>query len=58
MAELRDLAAAQGYTDFYVGAPLGPDPAEAADLLAASVVPALWPERGRGDGSALRALFS
>jgi alkanesulfonate monooxygenase SsuD/methylene tetrahydromethanopterin reductase-like flavin-dependent oxidoreductase (luciferase family) len=52
MAELRDLAAAQGYTDFYVGAPLGPDPAEAADLLADRVVPALWPERGRGDGSA------
>jgi hypothetical protein len=48
MAELRDLAAAQGYTDFYVGAPLGPDPAEAADHLIASVVPALWPGHGRG----------
>ncbi|MEU7872586.1 LLM class flavin-dependent oxidoreductase [Dactylosporangium sp. NPDC049140] len=31
--ELRDLAAAHGYTEFYAGAPLGPDPAEAADLL-------------------------
>lgn len=47
LAELRDLAAAQGYTDFYVGAPLGPDPAEAADLLATAVVPALWPGHGR-----------
>jgi alkanesulfonate monooxygenase SsuD/methylene tetrahydromethanopterin reductase-like flavin-dependent oxidoreductase (luciferase family) len=46
MAELRDLAAAQGYTDFYVGAPLGPDPAEAADLLATAVVPAVWPGHG------------
>jgi 5,10-methylenetetrahydromethanopterin reductase len=47
MAELRDLAAAEGYTDFYVGAPLGPDPGEAVDHLAASVVPALWPGHGR-----------
>ena len=47
MAELRDLAAAQGYTDFYVGAPLGPDPGEAADHLVTSVVPALWPGHGR-----------
>jgi hypothetical protein len=39
------ITAAQGYTDFYVGAPLGPDLAEAADLLADRVVPALWPER-------------
>jgi 5,10-methylenetetrahydromethanopterin reductase len=48
MAELRALAAGQGYTDFYIGAPLGPDPAEAADLLVDSLVPALWPERGQG----------
>ena len=48
MTELRDLAAAQGYTDFYVGGPLGPDPAEAADLLVEHVVPAVWPDRGPG----------
>jgi 5,10-methylenetetrahydromethanopterin reductase len=48
MAELRDLAAARGYTDFYIGAPLGPDLAEAAELPIAGIVPALWPERGQG----------
>jgi alkanesulfonate monooxygenase SsuD/methylene tetrahydromethanopterin reductase-like flavin-dependent oxidoreductase (luciferase family) len=45
MVELRDLAAAHGYTEFFVGAPLGPDPAEAAELLANVVIPAVWPER-------------
>jgi 5,10-methylenetetrahydromethanopterin reductase len=47
MAELRDLAAGHGYTEFYVGAPLGPDPSEAADLLLDEVIPQVWPERGR-----------
>lgn len=45
IAELRDLAAAHGYSEFYVGAPLGPDPVEAADLLVSKVVPEVWPER-------------
>jgi len=46
VAELRDLAAAQGYGEFYVGAPLGPDPVEAADLLLSQIVPQVWPGRG------------
>ena len=45
MTELRDLAAAHGYTEFYVGAPLGPDPTEAANLLLAEVIPEVWPDR-------------
>lgn len=45
MAELRDLAAGHGYQEFYVGAPLGPDPEEAADLLISEVVPQVWPDR-------------
>lgn len=45
IAELRDLATAQGYREFYVGAPLGPDPTEAADLLLSQVVPQVWPNR-------------
>jgi 5,10-methylenetetrahydromethanopterin reductase len=45
IAELRDLAAAEGYTEFYVGAPLGPDPHEAAELLITQVIPQVWPER-------------
>lgn len=45
MAELRDLAQAQGYTEFYVGAPLGPDPEEAVELLLTQVVPQVWPDR-------------
>jgi 5,10-methylenetetrahydromethanopterin reductase len=48
VAELRDLAAGHGYTEFYVGAPLGPDPSEAADLLLAHVIPQVWPERAGG----------
>lgn len=43
--ELRDLAMEQGYNEFYVGAPLGPDPVEAADLLLTRVVPEVWPDR-------------
>jgi alkanesulfonate monooxygenase SsuD/methylene tetrahydromethanopterin reductase-like flavin-dependent oxidoreductase (luciferase family) len=46
IAELRDLAAAHGYTEFYLGAPLGPDPVEAADLLLTEIVPQVWPGRG------------
>jgi 5,10-methylenetetrahydromethanopterin reductase len=45
IAELRSLAAAQGYGEFYIGAPLGPDPAEAAGLLRREVIPEVWPER-------------
>ena len=48
MLELRDLAAAHGYAEFYVGAPLGPDPAEAADLLLTHVIPEVWPQRRGG----------
>jgi 5,10-methylenetetrahydromethanopterin reductase len=43
MAELRHLAAAEGYTEFYLGAPLGPEPGEAADLLITRVIPQVWP---------------
>lgn len=45
VAELRDLARVEGYTEFYVGGPLGPDPAEAADLLVTEVIPQVWPDR-------------
>jgi 5,10-methylenetetrahydromethanopterin reductase len=45
IAELRDLATAEGYSEFYVGAPLGPDPHEAAELLITQVIPQVWPER-------------
>lgn len=45
MAELRRLAEAEGYHEFYVGAPLGPDIAEATELLLHTVVPKVWPER-------------
>jgi len=45
MAELRDLAAAYGFGDFYIGAPLGPDPLEAAKLLCNQVIGEVWPER-------------
>jgi alkanesulfonate monooxygenase SsuD/methylene tetrahydromethanopterin reductase-like flavin-dependent oxidoreductase (luciferase family) len=47
IAELRDLAQAHGYSDFYVGAPLGPDPMEATELLLSTVVPGVWPARTR-----------
>ena len=45
VAELRDLAAAEGYTEFYIGGPLGPDPFEAAELLVSQVIPQVWPGR-------------
>jgi 5,10-methylenetetrahydromethanopterin reductase len=45
MAHVRDLAAAHGFEEFYIGAPLGPDPLEAAELLRTQVIPQLWPER-------------
>ena len=45
MTELRALAEAEGYREFYVGAPLGPDVIEAADLLLSTIVPKVWPER-------------
>lgn len=45
VTDLRDRAAAEGYTEFYLGAPLGPDPEEAARLLCDLVVPKVWPER-------------
>jgi alkanesulfonate monooxygenase SsuD/methylene tetrahydromethanopterin reductase-like flavin-dependent oxidoreductase (luciferase family) len=43
--DLRDRAAAEGYSEFYLGAPLGPDPDEAAELLCDAVIPAVWPDR-------------
>ena len=45
IAELRDRATAEGYTEFYLGAPLGPDLDEAATLLCDEVIPQVWPER-------------
>jgi alkanesulfonate monooxygenase SsuD/methylene tetrahydromethanopterin reductase-like flavin-dependent oxidoreductase (luciferase family) len=45
MLEIKEYASQAGYTEFYVGAPLGPDLAEAAELLVREVVPAVWPER-------------
>lgn len=50
MIEMRRLAEAEGYREFYVGAPLGPDVTEAADLLARVMVPKIWPERAGGCG--------
>lgn len=48
VAELRDLAWSEGYREFYLGAPLGPDPREAADLLISRVIPDVWPDREVG----------
>ena len=45
MIELRDLAAGYGFGEFYVGAPLGPDPLEAARILCDDVIGEVWPER-------------
>ncbi len=57
LAEVITDARAAGFSEFYLGTPLGPDLAEAARLLAGTVVPSVWPERrvSRGrpvDGSA------
>jgi 5,10-methylenetetrahydromethanopterin reductase len=48
MIELRDRALAHGYNEFYVGAPLGPDPVEAAELLMSVVIPEVWPDHRGG----------
>jgi alkanesulfonate monooxygenase SsuD/methylene tetrahydromethanopterin reductase-like flavin-dependent oxidoreductase (luciferase family) len=48
LASLRATALDHGYTDFFLGGPLGPDPAEAADLLCDVVIPAIWPDRKAG----------
>lgn len=45
MVAVRDLAAKHGYDEFYVGAPLGPDPHEAAELLLSEIVPQVWPDK-------------
>jgi len=45
LAELRGLAREAGFAEFYLGVPLGPDLAEAAQILAGTVVPELWPDR-------------
>ncbi|MGH3924186.1 MAG: LLM class flavin-dependent oxidoreductase [Pseudonocardiaceae bacterium] len=45
LAELRGLARAAGFVEFYLGVPLGPDLAEAAQILVDTVVPELWPAR-------------
>ena len=45
LAELRTLALEHGYTDFFLGGPLGPDALEAAELLSLGVIPAVWPDR-------------
>jgi alkanesulfonate monooxygenase SsuD/methylene tetrahydromethanopterin reductase-like flavin-dependent oxidoreductase (luciferase family) len=43
--ELRARAESCGFNEFYLGAPLGPDFAEAAEIVANDVIPAVWPER-------------
>ena len=48
VVELRDLASAEGYDEFYLGAPLGPDPEEAAELLISRLIPEVWPDRRVG----------
>jgi alkanesulfonate monooxygenase SsuD/methylene tetrahydromethanopterin reductase-like flavin-dependent oxidoreductase (luciferase family) len=45
LAQLRRLAIDHGYTDFFLGGPLGPDHVEAAELLSTGVIPAVWPDR-------------
>ena len=55
IATLRDLARKEGYEEFYLGAPLGPDPREAAELLLTQVVPQVWPDRHGGRMTALVA---
>ncbi|MEU9546402.1 MULTISPECIES: LLM class flavin-dependent oxidoreductase [Streptomyces] len=41
LAELLEYARGAGFTEAYVGAPVGPDPAEAVDLLTTEVLPEL-----------------
>jgi alkanesulfonate monooxygenase SsuD/methylene tetrahydromethanopterin reductase-like flavin-dependent oxidoreductase (luciferase family) len=48
LVELRELAEAHGYDELYIGAPLGPDPVEAAALVRAELIPEVWPERVAG----------
>lgn len=45
MRALRALAEQHGFNEFYVGAPLGPDLSESAEILAQEVIPHVWPER-------------
>lgn len=45
LTETRQLAASQGYEEFYIGGPLGPDPLEAVELLRTQIIPEVWPER-------------
>lgn len=45
LIELRDLATDVGYSEFYLGSPLGPDPEEAGTLLIEQVIPHVWPDR-------------
>jgi alkanesulfonate monooxygenase SsuD/methylene tetrahydromethanopterin reductase-like flavin-dependent oxidoreductase (luciferase family) len=45
LAELAGHAGREGFTELYIGGPLGPDQIEAAGLLADIVIPAVWPER-------------
>jgi alkanesulfonate monooxygenase SsuD/methylene tetrahydromethanopterin reductase-like flavin-dependent oxidoreductase (luciferase family) len=41
LAELLEYARGAGFTETYVGAPVGPDPAEAVELLTSKVLPEL-----------------
>lgn len=41
LAELLDYAGAAGFTEAYIGAPVGPDPREAVELLTKHVLPEL-----------------
>ena len=45
LVELAGHAGREGFTELYVGGPLGPDQIEAAGLLADIIIPAVWPER-------------
>lgn len=48
IVEMRNLAEGHGYSEFYMGAPLGPDPVEAAELLSTQVVAKVWPDHQPG----------
>jgi hypothetical protein len=41
LGELLDHARGAGFTEAYVGAPVGPNPREAVELLTTQVLPAL-----------------